>query len=171
MEIKLTKGKIAIVDEIDSDLSELKWRAPESHGVWHVIRHAPKHHGFVHLHRVIVERMVGRTLLKHEEVDHINGNGLDNRRANLRIVSDAQQSRNSSKPRFYLGRPTTSVYKGVTRDWKNKNKIWRAQITFDKRVYNLGRFTSESDAAKAYDRKAHEVFGEYAKLNFPSDYA
>lgn len=168
IEIQITKGKVAIVDDCDGYLKTLKWHAVESHGVWYaykkvIDKQTPMHH-------FIIERVLGRELNPSEEVDHVNRNGLDNRRSNLRLATKSQQKRNSSKCRFYLGRPPTSKYKGVTRDWKNKNKIWRAQITFDKRVYNLGRFSSEIDAARAYDRKAREVFGEYAKLNFPADY-
>jgi len=95
--------------------------------------------------------------------DHINGNGLDNRRENLRECTNQQNSFNSRKPRGN----TSSKYKGVWRD-HIRNK-WDAYIKKNYKRIHLGRFKDEIEAAKVYDKKAKELFGEFAKLNFPGD--
>lgn len=92
--------------------------------------------------------------------DHINHNGLDNRRCNLRPAT-AQQNGANSRPM----RGTSSVYKGVS--WHKRDSRWGAQITSEGRTRYLGYFTDEIEAAKAYDRAARDVFGEFACLNFP----
>lgn len=109
-----------------------------------------------------------RSLVLHREimncpegmfVDHINHNTLDNRKCNLRIVTCQQNNSNSVKWTKY-----TSKFKGVSFD--NKNKKWLAQIQFEKKKMHIGRFNNEEDAAREYDKKAKELFGEYACLNF-----
>lgn len=93
-------------------------------------------------------------------VDHINHNGLDNRRANLRSASVAQNQGNRL-PRA----GTSSQYKGVYRN--RRLGKWAAQITVEQRGIHLGLFADEMDAAKAYDSAALQAFGEFALLNFP----
>jgi hypothetical protein len=93
-------------------------------------------------------------------VDHINGDGLDNRRANLRIVT-AQQ--NNWNRRFR--RTGRSKYTGVT--WDGRRDKWRADIYENRRKIFLGHFAEEEEAARAYDSAAKENRGEYAVLNFP----
>jgi hypothetical protein len=92
-------------------------------------------------------------------VDHIDGNGLNNTRVNLRICTSAQNICNSK------GRSKTSKYKGVTRR-KMSNK-WFAQIKFNRKHIDIGRFDNEIEAAKAYDNVARKLFKEFAYLNFP----
>ncbi len=96
----------------------------------------------------------------HLVVDHIDRDGLNNARSNLRLCSQAQNSRNAVS-----NNGASSKYKGVCR--YRKIKRWRATIKFNKRSYNLGYFTDEIAAAKAYDKKAVEFFGQFAYLNFP----
>lgn len=93
-------------------------------------------------------------------VDHINGNGLDNRRENLRLVTHQQ---NSFNQKHHGG---SSKFKGVSID--RSSGSWRAYITVDGKRKHLGRHGTELDAAKAYDMAAKEFFGEYAKLNLES---
>lgn len=93
-------------------------------------------------------------------VDHINGNGLDNRRENLRLVTHQQ---NSFNQKHHGG---SSKFKGVSID--RISGSWRAYITVDGKRKHLGRHGTELDAAKAYDMAAKEFFGEYAKLNLES---
>jgi hypothetical protein len=93
-------------------------------------------------------------------VDHGDGNGLNNTRENLSIVTAAENSYNRRK----MTRQSTSKYKGVTRDKRHKN--YRAQITYKGIPIHLGSFDNEIDAAKAYDDAAKELYREYAKLNF-----
>lgn len=92
-------------------------------------------------------------------VDHINGVPFDNRRCNLRICTHAENLRNTKKQK-----DCTSIYKGVHKD---ANENWVAAITFNGKKRYLDRFDHEDDAAKAYDEAACELFGEFAKLNFP----
>ena len=96
---------------------------------------------------------------KYQVVDHINRNVLDNRRENLRVCTQSQNLANSNKRKN-----CSSLYKGVS--WNKKNRKWAAYINADKSRVPLGYFRSEQEAACAYDAKALEVYGEYAKLNF-----
>lgn len=91
------------------------------------------------------------------EVDHINGNGLDNRRANLRRASRQQNAANGVK------KGTTSSMKGVC--WDQARKKWKAQIKINYRTHFLGRFNSEMSAGVAYDAAAVAAFGEFARIN------
>jgi len=120
------------------------------------------------IHRLIMSRMLGRDLKKGEHVDHINGNGLDNRRSNLRISSNSQNHANTKKQRGNY----SSKYKGVC--WIKNVKKWAAYIgsnkkgSIVKRKY-LGYYKIEEEAARAYDKAAKEHYGEFAGLNFPED--
>jgi hypothetical protein len=91
-------------------------------------------------------------------VDHINHDGLDNRRCNLRVCSHAENVRNQ---RGQYGR--SSRYKGVSRD--RRLGKWRAQIWHNGKHTYLGLHDSETAAAEAYNAKARELFGEFAYLN------
>lgn len=103
------------------------------------------------LHRLIIGAKAG------EVVDHINGNGLDNRRSNLRICSVGQ-----NRQRGLESRSGTSGYRGVH---KHREK-WKAQIWHANKNIYLGTFISKQDAARAYDAKAKELFGDLALTNF-----
>ena len=92
-------------------------------------------------------------------VDHIDRNSLNNRRGNLRLCTPSQNILNTR------GKKGTSKYKGVW--WNTKKNKWLAMITSKGRHFHLGFFDEEIEAAKAYDRKAVELFGEFAYLNFP----
>lgn len=98
---------------------------------------------------------------KGKQVDHINHNIFDNRKANLRICTNSQNCINKAK---YKG--TTSKYKGVCKVFNTKtDRIWKAQIMFQRKKLSIGHYTTEKDAAKAYNQKAKELFGEFALLN------
>jgi len=93
-------------------------------------------------------------------IDHINGSGLDNRRANLRLATVAQNAWNSKK------RNPRSGYKGV---WLAKEKgLWRAAIFCNRKRKHLGYFKDKVDAARAYDKAATKLHKEFAVLNFPN---
>ena len=96
------------------------------------------------------------------QVDHINGNRLDNRKENLRLVTPQQNNMNR-KPL----KNSTSKYKGVFWD-KNRNK-WLVLIMIGDKSRYLGRYQDEREAALAYDKAAKKLFGEYAYLNFPKE--
>jgi hypothetical protein len=144
-EIILTKGKIAIVDDDDFDwLNQLKWFVVKSQkGIWYAARGNHGRGGFVRMHRLILSAPANAL------VDHINRDGLDNRRCNLRLATNAQNVCNS-RPRKGL------KYKGIHR----AGKLWAATIT-------IGSFESAEEAARQYDRVAKYVRGEFAYLNFP----
>lgn len=96
---------------------------------------------------------------KDMNTDHINGNGLDNRRKNIRICT---QSQNCQNRRIIYG--TASKYKGVS--WFRPTGKWRATIKNKRKSISLGYFEKEINAALMYDRKAKELFGEFANVNF-----
>jgi len=107
------------------------------------------------MHREIID------VPKMMQIDHINGDGLDNRKNNLRIATHGQNMMNKNKPK-----PKSSIYKGVFSN-KLKNK-WYSQIAFNYKSYHIGSFDNERHAAMAYDIWAKELFGEFAFLNFKS---
>ena len=106
------------------------------------------------LHQLIMQPPKGMV------VDHINHCGTDNRRENLRVCSKHENNMGRNK-----NAKGSSRYKGVTLH-KQTNK-WRAQFQVNKKRVGIGYFTSEEEAARAYDSKAKELFGEFAFLNFP----
>ena len=155
----------AIVDRDDADLAELRWRLhSEGYAERSRLAALEQLHGASRfLHRTILSRMIGRGLLQVEQCDHISGDRLDNRRANLRTATHGQNVVNRS------GRGE-SLFLGVHRD----RRWWRAQIRplgsgRHGRKMQLGAYATEEDAARAYDRAAREHHGEYARLNFPDE--
>ena len=108
----------------------------------------------IYMHMEILGDCDGR------EIDHINGDKLDNRRSNLRFCTRSQNSMN-----HVLQSNNTSGYKGV---WlRATTHHWQAEIMINQKHIRLGAFLSAEDAARAYDRAARKYFGEFAKLNFP----
>ena len=151
-QIPLTRGQFAIVDAADYEwLSRYRWtcRGGEPY--------AARLDGrkIIWMHREIMQTPPGMIC------DHINGVTLNNRRCNLRNCTRAQNLQNSCK----CYHDATSRYKGV--HWDKRHRKWRAEIASHGKHYWLGYFDSEIDAALAYDRKARELFGPFARLNFP----
>jgi len=152
--IKLTKGKYVIVDVEDyPKLAGYDWQLYESESKnFYAVR--LDRDKLVKMHREIMNDPAGLF------VDHKNGDGLDNRKKNLRIATRAQNQFNRRK----TSAKTTSKYKGVHL-YRKRNK-YRAIIGCrGKRIF-LGYFDNEIDAAKAYDEAAKKYHGEFAKLNF-----
>lgn len=149
--IKLQNNKECVVDAADyEELSKYRWFARMSDGgKWYVARNWKYGENHIFMHRQILNTPQGLY------TDHINGNGLDNRRANLRVVTTAQNMANKSKQSNGL----YSRYKGVT--WNKQRRKWQVQV----KAKTVGRFDSEIEAALKYNEVAKEVFGEYAKLN------
>ena len=156
--IPLTQGQYAIVDpERYEELAKYKWFAKRCDGRFYAVRSAKNKN--VKMHHVIIGTEEGKV------IDHINSNGLDNRKANVRFATAQQNGWNKRKQRGNY----SSKYKGV--HWEKKRKEWRARIKCSGRSIHLGRFETEEAAARAYDAKAREFFGEFACLNFPAGLA
>lgn len=159
--ILLTHGEYAIVDNEDYDRlmeSGFKWRLESrSEGQ----RYAARHRGTLHplgdatirTHREVMRAREG------DHVDHLNGDGLDNRKKNLRVCTHSDNMRN----RKVLGKNNTSGFKGVS--WNRGMKKWSAQIQFERKNVRLGFFVDSKEAARAYNRAAKQYHGEFAKLN------
>jgi len=122
------------------------------------------------IHRLIASRVVGRRLREGEQIDHINGNGLDNRRENLRLATRTQNQASRRKQRTISGKKTSSVYKGVCLPSHAVGKC-KAYIGSRQARKYLGTFNlsegGEKIAAMEYDKAAIKLWGEFAELNFP----
>jgi hypothetical protein len=154
--IPLTQGRFAIVDDEDFEMvSAWKWCMGAGGYASRYVRIGP-----VRIH-VLMHRMI---LLPDpgSKVDHISGDKLDNRRANLRVCSVSENNCNQG-----CYRNNSSGYKGV--DWCSRKRRWRAQIAKDGRHYSLGLFRDKSTAARVYDAAAREIHGAFASLNFPGE--
>lgn len=144
-----------IIDIVDADLGQYNWHVINNRKVDYALRTAHEMQGkpTIWIHRLILGRMLGRDLLPIEYVDHIDGDGLNNRRSNLRLANRYENQRNRPK-----NSNNKSGCKGVS--WYN-NK-WVAQICVDGKNQHIGRFDKLEDACKAYNDKAKELHGEFA---------
>lgn len=153
--IELTKGQHALVDDADFEfLNQWKWRLSNR---GYAVRGERKNgiYKTIFIHRELLATPEGFI------TDHINGDCLDNRRSNLRVVTHRQNAMNRQKDV-----KTISQFKGVS-FYKKLNK-WGAHIFHNNRLRYLGLFEQEHHAALAYDLWAKELFGPYAKTNFQS---
>jgi len=168
IKIELTKGRQALVDEIDSDLGNLSWYTLNKGSLSYARRndYSRGKGKTILMHRIILSRLVGRPLDSLEKCDHINRNGLDNRRENLRLATRAQNAANQKK------RVGPNSFKGVAWRMNHKNPKrgrWEASIRDEGKKIHLGYFASELEAARAYDRATLEHFGEFARTNFDKE--
>jgi hypothetical protein len=167
-EIKLTHGHVAMVDDDDFEkINQFRWRVWNVKGQMYAVRsisQRPKTALTVLMHRVIMN--VDESSI---EIDHIDHNGLNNQKLNLRKATRSQNARNK---RSLKG--STSNYLGVFFHDHEKNKLgtivtrkkkWCARIGFDGKSYNLGRYNTEIEAARAYNEAAKKHHGEFANLN------
>jgi hypothetical protein len=158
--IPLTDGKYTIVDPPDYyRFNSLDWCARKCpSGVFYAVKFNNTGVGpeIIALHRLIMGSPEGML------VDHSNGAGLDNRTANLRLATRAQNCCNKKKRKN-----TSSKYMGVY--YAKDTGKWRAKIKHNKKTFHLGRFVNEIDAAKAYDQAALKYHKEFARLNFPEN--
>jgi hypothetical protein len=152
--IPLTRDLYTLVDTDDADrvLSAGSWHALANRNGKFYAAHK-KGRGLERLHSFLTNWPL---------VDHINGDGLDNRRCNLRPATLVENARNRRLPSN-----NTSGFKGV--NWHRGNGKWAASITADGRRHSLGYHDSPEDAGRAYDAAAIRLHGEFACLNFPGD--
>ncbi len=154
--IPLTRGKFALVDAANFEwLKQHHWSCRGGGNPYAARFEKGK---IVWMHREIMHTPEGMVC------DHIDGNGVNNLCANLRNCTRADNVHNLSKAAH-----GSSIYKGVFRI-KGTDK-WAAKICHQGHRYWLGTFDEEAQAARAYDRKAVELFGEYARLNFPEEWS
>jgi hypothetical protein len=158
--IYLGEGKFTIVEPVDFYwLNNFHWYGSGKGECFYATRATRTNEGkskTVYLHREIMKPPKG--LL----VDHINGDGLDNRRDNLRVATHSQNSCNRRKQKN-----TTSKFIGAHLD--KRTSRWIAQIMYQRKMIHLGTFDNEIDAARAYDAAAKKYHGEFARLNFPEE--
>lgn len=150
--IALSNGMAVVVDEADYPLvSSYWWHANATHGTYYA--RATINSKRVLMHVFLMGEKEGFA------IDHKNGNGLDNRRANLRWATPSQNMMNTHGGR---GR---SMYKGVS--WAARQRKWMVSIFIAGKNKHLGYFDNEDDAARVYDSAALQHYGAFASLNFP----
>jgi len=148
-EIPTTRGKFVLVDDDDYlVLSRQKWCSDE---YGYAKRRKDKYGRESWMHRLIMNAPA------HLEVDHVDGNRLNNQKYNLRLCTHAQNSRNRRKNISHK----SSAFKGVS--WNPIGEKWCARITVSGRTIHLGYFVEEEDAAKAYIAAAREYHGEFVR--------
>jgi len=159
--IALTQGKFATVDDEDyTRLNAYRWfaykKVRKNRTAWYAARNYSEGNGkyrMLKMHREILGVTNSKT-----QVDHKNGDGLDNQKANLRLATNTQNCQNQNKiPRC------TSKLKGVY--WNKKSNKWQAQIRVSGHRQYLGLFVDESAAGDAYDSAAQQSFGKFALTN------
>lgn len=157
-QIKLTQGKVALVDDEDYEwLSQWKWRIRKGRNTFYADAHIDttrknRNKSFI-MHRLIMKLDFDDK----RQIDHINGNGLDNRKKNLRICTNQENSFNGLK------KNGLNKYKGVS--WSKRMNKYRAYIKVNYKQKHLGSFDNEINAAIAYNNAAKKLHGEFAKLN------
>ena len=151
---------VAVVSSEDIDLWEFKWNLKIKGGVGYAARRLRVREGRreVYLHRVVMERMVGRRLKGWEIVDHVNGHGLDCSRGNLRVCGKGENGCNVGKRKGEW----SSKYKGV---YRAKNGTWMVKCVRGKSIHRFGPFYDEGEAAYVYNMMATMLHGEFAWKN------
>lgn len=160
--IPLTKGMEAFCDLADAPLvSEFNWTASKAGARFYALRtvqHVGAKPESVRMHRLIMSPPTGLS------VDHIDGNGLNNRRSNLRLATVSQNGCNRGP-----AVNNTSGYKGVW--WFAYAKLWTAQIRLKGKRYHLGYFKTAEEAHSAYCAAASRIHGEFAYVSPRSETA
>lgn len=154
MEIPLTQGKVAQIDDEDWPLlAPYKWYAARDRGTWYA------HAGPLDGDRSKAKIKMHHLILGTRWADHRDGDGLNNRRSNLRLCTNAQNQQNTG------ARSGSSGFKGVS--WNSRKGLWLVQFRWDGRYHYVGYFRDEIAAARAYDAAIFRLAGEFARLNFP----
>ncbi len=153
MKVPLTRGLFCEIDESDYHLiCNHKWHAIKDHSIKYADKYYAANRQLGSMHRHILGITDVRIM-----IDHRDGDGLNNRRSNLRECTHKQNMQNR-KQRF-----GSSKYKGVS--WSKPNKKWKSKYQLDRQEVFLGYFDSEVDAAIAYNAAVSIAFGEFALMN------
>ena len=164
MIVSLTRGMQAVIDDDDAHLvAGYKWQAAVSEPGRFYAAASPYIRGSgrgvgqakIYMHRVIMSAE------PNQSVDHIDGDGLNNRRSNLRFCTNTQNMQNMRG-----WKTARSKYKGVW--WNTRPGRWQADITVNGRKVYIGKYDDEMTAARAYDAAALRYFGEFARVNLPA---
>lgn len=150
----------SIISIEDFDLNQYNWCVHKVRNTIYAYRNSyqsQKAKQTIMMHRVILSRKLGRDLLPTEHVDHIDGNGLNNTRDNLRLATNSQNQHNARKQSR-----NSSGYKGV--GWHKASKKWRARIMTSNGRIDIGYFDTPELAYEAYCKAAIEYHGEFARL-------
>jgi len=157
---KVAAGRVAVVDEADFELtSQYRWNVKEFHAPTGAT-YGPYAIHFTNENGQPIPLLMHKLITGFSRTDHRDHYGLNNRRANLRAATNGQNMANRRKQAG-----CTSAYKGVY--WNRTEQAWRAQIRVNKKRINLGAYSTEAAAARAYDTAAVHAFGEFALPNFP----
>lgn len=148
-------GKYEVIVSIeDADLADLNWNVMLSDNTHYAQRRTTRK-SIILMHRAVLERKIGRPLKKGEIPDHINSDGWDNRRENLRIATHSQNMANMKNQKNKSG------YRGVY--FHELSGLWRAEFSFEKKRYYIGYFKTREEAYEARNEKARELHKEYGK--------
>lgn len=163
-EIELTKGKVAVVDDEDfKKLSKYRWLAQLHRNTWYAIRLENTGEYYDNGRPKRTKIRMHRQILGFPpwDTDHKDHNGLNNKKENLRKCTSSQNRANSF--------PIHAGFKGVYyRKAKHSRNEYKAVIGYENKHIHIGSFKSACMAARAYDTKARQLFGEFARLNLPS---
>ena len=155
-QIILTQGKVALVDDLDYEyLINWKWHACKGGRTFYAARSIIVNNTYVKvtMHRQILQHIDNKNV-----IDHIDHDGLNNQRVNLR---EATHSQNGANRRSHIN--SSSKYLGVF--YCKKRRRWKAEVKKENKTYFLGWFKNEDLAALAYNNKAHELFNDYSNKN------
>lgn len=152
--IRLTQNKFALVDDEDyQKLIQHRWYSQKfNNNLWYAGRKTPRP---AHIALLMHREILGLSFGDNKQIDHKDGDGLNNQRYNLRICTQSQNNLNRPKVKGI------SKYKGVY--WDTKRKLWYVQVNHK----YVGVYEDETIAAKSYDKQATKIWGEFAWLNFP----
>ncbi|KAA0117852.1 hypothetical protein CIW48_26985 [Methylobacterium sp. P1-11] len=154
--LKLSDGTFATIDECDeAAVSHIVWRREaikRASGGFYIYGRCPVKRDKVYLHRFLLNAKRG------EYVDHVNGDGTDNRRSNIRLCSPSENNANRA------AKPNKWGFRGVF--WCNEHRKFRGRVMFEGRTYQTAWFPAAAEAAKARDRLASDIHRQFAVLNF-----
>jgi hypothetical protein len=167
MDLPLSNGHTAQIDPDDWDrVSQHTWRRMPTNrpGLFYAVAALPRTFDgaprkTLRLHRFILGLQPGDP-----DVDHVDHDGLNNQKSNLRLATPSQNGANRRAHRTYAGKPKTSSYRGVS--WNARDRKWQGIICVRGKQKALGQFDDPADAARAYDDAAVAAWGEFARRNF-----